>query len=339
MKSFIKIFIGLSCGLELLVSPCNAMGPDNTVTNPVAFGQQILREWGIQLIEHSFFGSSQPKDCPVILTTINDIAFSTEDAIFFGTRWKQFADNPEMIKAMLGHEAMHLIHGDTSNRSLFFLKNILPYLFRMLESHLYTQGFISVADSIFGQEETSGQEKLDITGRTKLISFFVPIGLGILKYFSSSKVFEKIAQSTDPEIEISVIGLLTIFNFFPTFFSTLIEAPTFYQNMINTVSSYLQNTFSFLTSNIEPFVKASITILLSLAAWWLAKRLILYPAFAYSRAVETAADVDSASRFGITQGLIALFTRSKELWPEENILLPLDTHPTLDARIAALQAL
>jgi hypothetical protein len=311
MNAIARILIPFPFILGLFMGPCNAMEQNNIMTDNTIFARNQLDDWGFYNVR-----------------VVNDAnkfnSHAGDSSIYLGTEWEFFANNPEILTAILAHEIMHIMHKDTW---FFNLTGTSLYAwYRAATAFFSTQAFNAVVNVFF--PEDWGEN--DIGSWIKTLGLFViPL---ITLYRSSTTAFSghTFSLPTCPcgtTIFLTIYALLSIVN------------NQCSENDLDTFSAFVQKVFGLTNTVLQTILNVGIKILFPVLMYFLMRNGSLYLYRAFQRSAETWADRESVIRFGTGQGMIAFLRSISALIPTENVESWLKAHPTPTQRIATLEAL
>lgn len=284
---------------------------NNAVTDPIGFAKNILREWGYQNI-------------PVTKDPTSFFSSAGSNGIFLGNEWTFFARKPELLKAILGHELMHIKHYDHVWMTLLGIPWYCVY--RAAVAFFWAHGATCLINNIFknNHRDSDWEEMNNDGGYLQYITLVLaPI---ITAYFSAAHINQggQFILTKDPwsfALFVVIYGIIT--SGFSQAFGTFMDTITHALQTLFTTNTHVPA----LVSVIIPFLLHCISKYGSRYAW-----------AAFKRLRERQADVDSALTFGTGAGLIKWLNALKERYPTDTNTEAFDNfHPTDDQRIAAIQ--
>lgn len=291
-----------------------AMEPNNAVTDPVAFGRQALQQWGYPDIGVATDDSSLG-------------SWAGPNGIHLGTEWQTFDKDPEILKAILGHELMHIIHEDAR---INWISGVALYsIYRAATAFYANQALKALVDFFFPSNDWS----ISLTNwlLKNLLLIIVPM---ITLYRSSATIFP---HAKAPFIMQDWPWSKTIFSaiyLFLTVFGT-----SDYDAAMTSIRSALHSVFSLCGSAVQELFSLSSEILFPVIAYFILRYGSLLVQRAVLRNHEYVADRESALQFHTKQSWIVYLKYLQDNFPEENIFSLTRSHPTPAQRIEALQAI
>ncbi len=311
MQLLKKLCLFLAVTLGICAQTSKGM-ENNVVTDPIAFAQNILHEWGY----HNILVSKNPTSF---------FSSANSDTIFLGNDWSHFARKPELLKAILGHELMHIKHDDHAWN--VFLGIPWYCVYRAAVAFFWAHGATSFLSNVFNNHQDGHDwEERDNEGGyfQYLARSLAPIITG---YFSAARIGQdkQFILTKDPW-SFALFGMIYCIitahfsQAFGTFMSTITHA---LQTLFDTTSIY---------------GPAPISVIIPLLLHSISKYGAQYTWSAFKRLRESYADVDSARTFATGAGLIKWLNAIKQMFPTDNIERFNNFHPTADQRIASIQA-
>lgn len=312
MKQSFKIIVlfVIVCGFS---APSKAMKPSEPMQDVVAFVKELLASWGYPNIGVY----PDERDWP---------SWTGKNNIYLGKDCLTLANNPEAVKAIVGHELAHIIHNDTPRRLI--IGTLLYTIYRATSAFYFQQAGKDLINTLCKPDDWS-----DDTA-SKVLTVISGI---IIPYITLMRSSAKIFPNADAPFSIVSSPWLTMA--FTVIYIYLIGQETrAYETFIDHIIATGEHIVHFLGTTLQTVFSFGVKFITPIIMYYLLRFISLYLQRAFLRGNEYNADLESAYRFNAKEGMITFLNFLKNKFPEQNEPDWTSGHPTPDQRIAAIEA-